>query len=626
MKKRIISIAVCLGLLLSASTVSASAMVAMGPAAYVKNGISLDSGSIYGQVFSGGSFTASSSSTNAMSGDVYLGPSGSMKFTVPDQFSGELYNVKDAVFPKTLPECGISSPSTNTANTLTIDARSNLVSTGGSYSTIDVKNNVGFTIDTTKGDVILITDTLKGDGFLSIKGDNKVAIVVNKTAAKMTLRTDTSSVSQDNLYFFIQNGDFQTHQYGDFSGTVVMKTGVFNVYGSAIFDGNVIGEGTGKFTISGSGATYGQYYTPNASVIISGSRQVYGMIESNALSISGTAVLYNSVGSLTLPTQFFGSNPPDPSMTMPSVVVPSDYVSGLNAVYYDTKDMANSSAKKLETQVGNPHFNYQYESPDPTIDKDTFSIQFTGYIHPDTKGSYTFYTYSDDGVRLLVNGNSIIDRLEDISLEFTQGTPIDLDSETYYPFELTYFENYLNSTMILFYECNGEFGMVPDSWFFSDTTMETKYFNEVSALGNGLNISYYNSVNGPTSSDPAAATAIGLIDMAVRDGSPDPAVQKDKFSALFEGYIEAPYTETLFLEFTVDDGIRVYVDGNLLIDEWGNHSNDVFTLKFDAENAIRYKIRVEYYEDEGSATCSMQWYSASFDAEVVPLKYLYDSI
>ncbi len=42
-------------------------------------------------------------------------------------------------------------------------------------------------------------------------------------------------------------------------------------------------------------------------------------------------------------------------------------------------------------------------------DTDNFSIRYTGYIQIDTQGSYTFYTTSDDGSKLFINGTEVVD-------------------------------------------------------------------------------------------------------------------------------------------------------------------------------------------------------------------------
>ncbi|SDQ26024.1 PA14 domain-containing protein [Flagellimonas zhangzhouensis] len=42
-------------------------------------------------------------------------------------------------------------------------------------------------------------------------------------------------------------------------------------------------------------------------------------------------------------------------------------------------------------------------------DTDNFSIRYTGYIQIDTQGSYTFYTTSDDGSKLYIDGTQVVD-------------------------------------------------------------------------------------------------------------------------------------------------------------------------------------------------------------------------
>ncbi|USD23999.1 PA14 domain-containing protein [Flagellimonas marinaquae] len=41
-------------------------------------------------------------------------------------------------------------------------------------------------------------------------------------------------------------------------------------------------------------------------------------------------------------------------------------------------------------------------------DRDNFSIRYTGFIQIDTPGSYTFYTTSDDGSKLYINGTQVV--------------------------------------------------------------------------------------------------------------------------------------------------------------------------------------------------------------------------
>ena len=85
-------------------------------------------------------------------------------------------------------------------------------------------------------------------------------------------------------------------------------------------------------------------------------------------------------------------------------------------------------------------------------------------------------------------------------------------------------------------------------------------------------------------------------------GSPASAIGADTFSARWTGQIEAPYSGA-YRFFTVsDDGVRLWVNGVQRVNHWNNHSafEDSGTISLTAGQ--RYSIRMEYYENTGSAT------------------------
>ena len=49
------------------------------------------------------------------------------------------------------------------------------------------------------------------------------------------------------------------------------------------------------------------------------------------------------------------------------------------------------------------------QNQDDPGDSDNFSIRYSGFIQIDTQGSYTFYTRSDDGSKLYINGTEVVD-------------------------------------------------------------------------------------------------------------------------------------------------------------------------------------------------------------------------
>src|SRR5690349_10144706 len=74
---------------------------------------------------------------------------------------------------------------------------------------------------------------------------------------------------------------------------------------------------------------------------------------------------------------------------------------GLLAQYFDNKDFTNLKLTRTDPQV---NFAWGYNAPAAGMGVDTFSVRWTGQLVPAASENYTFYTSTDDGVRLWVNG------------------------------------------------------------------------------------------------------------------------------------------------------------------------------------------------------------------------------
>src|SRR6185436_18128129 len=74
---------------------------------------------------------------------------------------------------------------------------------------------------------------------------------------------------------------------------------------------------------------------------------------------------------------------------------------GLAATYVDTATLTGASVSRVDPTID---FVWGTGSPAAGIAADTFSARWTGEIMPQFSQTYTFYTVSDDGVRLWVNG------------------------------------------------------------------------------------------------------------------------------------------------------------------------------------------------------------------------------
>lgn len=110
---------------------------------------------------------------------------------------------------------------------------------------------------------------------------------------------------------------------------------------------------------------------------------------------------------------------------------------GLLAQYYDNMDLTNLKLTRVDPTVD---FDWVGGSPDPTIGADTFSIRWSGQVQPQFSETYTFYTRTDDGVRLWVNNALIVDKWINQSPTEWSGT-IALTAGQRYDLRMEFFEN-----------------------------------------------------------------------------------------------------------------------------------------------------------------------------------------
>jgi glucose/arabinose dehydrogenase/sugar lactone lactonase YvrE len=106
-------------------------------------------------------------------------------------------------------------------------------------------------------------------------------------------------------------------------------------------------------------------------------------------------------------------------------------------------------------------------------------------------------------------------------------------------------------------------------------------------------------------------------------GSPAASIRPDSFSVRWTGQVEPRFSETYTFHTVSDDGVRLWVGGRLIIDHWRSCSltENHGTIALSAGQ--RYPIRLEYFEDRGSAAVTLSWSSPSEARQVVPQTQLY---
>src|SRR3990167_4668347 len=138
---------------------------------------------------------------------------------------------------------------------------------------------------------------------------------------------------------------------------------------------------------------------------------------------------------------------PTPTLTPTSTPTPtpipsptpslSPQTNGLTAVYYNNMDFTGRTFSRIDPTI---NFNWGSGSPDPVISGNTFSARWTGKILPQFSETYTFYARTDDGVRLWVEDQLIIDNWNKQTITEKSGT-IELLEGVKYDIKMEYFED-----------------------------------------------------------------------------------------------------------------------------------------------------------------------------------------
>lgn len=121
----------------------------------------------------------------------------------------------------------------------------------------------------------------------------------------------------------------------------------------------------------------------------------------------------------------------------------------------------------------------------------------------------------------------------------------------------------------------------------------------------GLRGEYFN--NQDLSGPPVLTRLDPEINFDWGDGSPAPEIPVDHFSARWTGRL-APSASGLYeLGMVSDDGCRIYLNGELIVDAWHDQSGQANTKSIQLEAGKAYDLRVEYYENTGSAMARLGW-------------------
>ena len=122
----------------------------------------------------------------------------------------------------------------------------------------------------------------------------------------------------------------------------------------------------------------------------------------------------------------------------------------------------------------------------------------------------------------------------------------------------------------------------------------------------GLKGEYFNNVN--LQGEPALLRVDPRIDFLWDGGSPGEQISIDNFSVRWTGsFGPAPQDGKYQFTTLTDDGVRLWIDGKKMIDDWRGHVPMPNTAVVTMKKGESCALRMEFFEGGGGATCQLSW-------------------
>ncbi|MEZ0254187.1 MAG: DUF1800 family protein [Chthoniobacter sp.] len=297
-------------------------------------------------------------------------------------------------------------------------------------------------------------------------------------------------------------------------------------------------------------------------------------------------------------------------------------IAGVAGNYWtNTAFLGVPSFSDFQTQI---NYNKGSGQPGDTWAVTNFSATWDGYLAAATAGTYTFSLQAQSKARLYVNGTLVVDGWSTPNSAATApltGT-ISLPGGTNarVPIHVDFASSTSGAFLTILWQppTQASLTTVPNSVVFRDATTSQQ----------GLLATYYPN---PTQTAPffyqVTENNNPELSYFYGAGRPDPTVPFDAFTARWTGQVLPQYTEPYYFTVKSDDGARLWVNGQLVINQWKNQgTTENVSPPINLQAGVFYDIKLEYLELTSNAECHLNWYSADQAEQIIPVSRLFPTM
>ena len=114
-----------------------------------------------------------------------------------------------------------------------------------------------------------------------------------------------------------------------------------------------------------------------------------------------------------------------------------------------------------------------------------------------------------------------------------------------------------------------------------------------------------------------------VVDFTWGGTNPPPNLSNALYSVRWTGQVQPQYSETYYFDVRSDDGCKLWVNDQLVIDDWKSQGATDVIGTIALQGGTRYDLKLEYLQTGGSGQTHLNWYSASQSKQIIPSNRLY---
>jgi hypothetical protein len=150
--------------------------------------------------------------------------------------------------------------------------------------------------------------------------------------------------------------------------------------------------------------------------------------------------------------------------------------------------------------------------------------------------------------------------------------------------------------------------------------------------GNGLTAQYYTNSSSTYSSNanfnPAnlRLTRVDpVIDYSWSTNTLPITNSGGYYCVRWTGQVQPQYSETYYFDANTDDGLKLWINDQLIIDHWVGQSAADSVGTITLQGGVKYDLRMDYFNGVNPGVAHLYWYSPSQAKQVIPQNRLYST-